>query len=43
VEFLEELETFLEENVEKSTEYQTKLVGESDVKAELVCWGVIGY
>ncbi len=42
VEFLEELETFLEENVEASTEYQAKLVGESEVQARLMCWGVIG-
>jgi len=42
VEFLEELEEFLEENVEASTEYQAKLVGESDVQARMMCWGVIG-
>uniref|UniRef100_UPI00373FD4E9 helicase-related protein n=1 Tax=Halopelagius longus TaxID=1236180 RepID=UPI00373FD4E9 len=41
-EFLEELEAFLEENIEASTEYQAKLVRESQVKAQLVCWGVIG-
>ncbi len=41
VEFLEELENFLSENVEESTEYQTKLVGESEVQSKLVCWGVI--
>ncbi len=41
-EFLEELEAFLEENVEGSTEYQDTLVGESDVQARLVCWGVVG-
>jgi hypothetical protein len=41
-EFLEELEIFLEENIESSTEYQTKLVGESAVNAKLVCWGVLG-
>jgi len=39
VEFLEELEAFLEENVEESTEYQAKLVGESEVQARLMCWG----
>ena len=42
VEFLEELESFLEENVEGSTEYQAKLVGESEVQARLMCWGVVG-
>jgi hypothetical protein len=42
VEFLEELEMFLEENVERSTEYQAKLVGASEVQAKLMCWGVIG-
>ena len=42
VEFLEELEGFLEENVEASTEYQAKLIGESDVQARMMCWGVIG-
>ncbi len=42
VEFLEVLETFLEENVEASTEYQTKLIGESEVKAKLMCWGIVG-
>ncbi|OYR72598.1 helicase-related protein [Halorubrum ezzemoulense] len=42
VEFLEELEAFLEENVEESTEYQSKLVGESGVQARLICWGVVG-
>jgi hypothetical protein len=42
VEFLEELETFLEENVEGSTEYQAKLVGGSEVQARLMCWGVVG-
>jgi len=41
VEFLQELDEFLEENVEASSEYQTKLVGESDVQARLMCWGVI--
>ena len=42
VEFLETLAGFLKENVEASTEYQAKLVGESDVKARMMCWGVIG-
>jgi superfamily II DNA or RNA helicase len=42
VEFLEELEMYLEENVEASTEYQAKLVGESDIRARMMCWGVIG-
>ena len=42
VEFLKELEEFIEENVEESTEYQAKLMGESEVKARLMCWGVIG-
>ncbi|KAB1193474.1 helicase SNF2 [Haloferax sp. MBLA0076] len=41
-EFLEELEVFLEENIESSTEYQDTLVGESAVNARLICWGVIG-
>jgi len=42
VEFLEDLEKFLEENVEGSTEYQANLVGESEVHARLMCWGVVG-
>ncbi len=42
IEFLEELEEFLDENVEASTEYQSKLVGESEVQAQLMCWGVVG-
>jgi len=42
VEFLEELGKFLEENVEGSTEYQAKLVGESEVRARLMCWGIVG-
>jgi hypothetical protein len=41
-EFLETVEAFLDENIEESTEYQTKLVGESELRAGLVCWGVIG-
>lgn len=41
VEFLEELEAFFEENVEGSTEYQAKLVGESEVQSRLICWGVV--
>ena len=41
-EFLNELESFIEENIESSTEYQAKLVGESAVNAKLVCWGVVG-
>lgn len=40
--FLEELDRFLEENVEESTEYQAKLVGESEVQARLMCWGMVG-
>jgi hypothetical protein len=41
VEFLEQLEAFLEENIEESTEYQDTLVGESQVQARLICWGVL--
>jgi superfamily II DNA or RNA helicase/HKD family nuclease len=41
-EFLAELDAFLEENIEASSEYQDTLVGESAVQARLVCWGVIG-
>jgi hypothetical protein len=41
-EFLTELNTFLEENIEASSEYQDTLVGESAVQARLVCWGVVG-
>ncbi len=41
IEFLEELAVFLEENVEASTEYQAKLIGESEVESQLICWGVI--
>ncbi|UPV72938.1 phospholipase D-like domain-containing protein [Halorussus limi] len=41
-EFLEELDGFIEENIEASTEFQDTLVGESEVQARLVCWGVIG-
>jgi ABC-type Fe3+-citrate transport system substrate-binding protein len=42
VEFLEQLEGFIDENIEESTEYQSKLVGESEVQARLICWGVVG-
>jgi hypothetical protein len=41
-EFLDTLEAFLEKNIEASTEYQAKLIGESAVNARLVCWGVVG-
>jgi hypothetical protein len=41
-EFLKELEQFLEKSVEESTEYQSKLIGASNVSARLVCWGVVG-
>ena len=41
-EFLDELEAFLDEYVEASAEYQETLVGESEVQARLICWGVIG-
>ena len=41
-EFLSELDSFVEENIEASTEYQDTLVGESEVNAKLVCWGVVG-
>jgi superfamily II DNA or RNA helicase len=41
-EFLEALEEFLKENIEASTEYQAKLIGESEVRAKLICWGVVG-
>ena len=41
-EFLDELDTFLDENIEASPEYQDTLVGESAVRARLVCWGVVG-
>ncbi|WP_135851108.1 helicase-related protein [Halorussus salinus] len=41
-EFLNELEAFIEDNIEASQEYQTTLVGESAVQARLICWGVIG-
>ncbi|TKX38084.1 helicase-related protein [Halorubrum sp. CGM4_25_10-8A] len=42
VEFLQVLEDFLEGNVEVSTEFQDTLVGESEVCARLICWGVVG-
>ena len=41
-EALDELEAFLDEYVTESTEYQETLVGESEVQARLVCWGVVG-
>jgi hypothetical protein len=41
-EFLVELDTFIEENIEDSTEYQATLVSESDVRARVLCWGVVG-
>jgi len=41
-EFLRELEAFLDENIEESTEYQSKLAGTGDVDARLLCWGVLG-
>ncbi|OYR38630.1 helicase-related protein [Halorubrum sp. Hd13] len=40
--FLSELDAFLDENVEQSAEYQDTLVGESEVRAKLICWGVVG-
>ena len=42
VEFMQQLEEFLNDNIEESTEYQSKLVGESEVQARLLCWGVVG-
>ena len=41
-EVLDELEAFLDEYVAESTEYQETLVGESEVQARLICWGVVG-
>ena len=41
-EFLDTLEGFLDEYVAESTEYQETLVGESEIEARLICWGVIG-
>jgi superfamily II DNA or RNA helicase len=41
-EFLAELDAFIEENIEDSTEYQATLVSESDVRARVICWGVVG-
>ncbi|KOX94257.1 helicase-related protein [Halorubrum tropicale] len=41
-EFLSELESFLDENIEVSPEYQDTLIGESAVRARLICWGVVG-
>jgi ABC-type Fe3+-citrate transport system substrate-binding protein len=41
-EFLETLSEFLDEHIEASTEYQETLVKESEVRARLMCWGVIG-
>jgi hypothetical protein len=41
-EFLETLTGFLDEHIEASTEYQETLVKESEVRARLMCWGVIG-
>lgn len=41
-EFLRELQEFLAENIDASTEYQDTLVKESEVEARLICWGVVG-
>ena len=41
-EFLSELAWFLDEHIEQSAEFQETLVKESEVRARLVCWGVIG-
>lgn len=41
-EFLRELASFLDEHIEESAEFQETLVKESEVRARLVCWGVIG-
>jgi hypothetical protein len=41
-EFLSELEAFIKEYIDGSTEYQDTLVGESAVHARIVCWGVVG-
>ncbi|WP_411967892.1 helicase-related protein [Haloferax sp. YSSS75] len=40
-EFLQELADFLDENIEGSTEYDTKLAKTGDVDARLLCWGVL--
>ncbi len=36
-----ELADFLDENIEQSTEYQSKLAGAGDVDARVLCWGVL--
>jgi hypothetical protein len=41
-EFLEELAKYLHEHIEASVEFQETLVKESEIRAELLCWGVIG-
>jgi superfamily II DNA or RNA helicase len=40
-EYIQTLESFIKENIEMSVSYQDTLVGESNVKAKLMCWGVI--
>ncbi|KAB1192416.1 helicase SNF2 [Haloferax sp. MBLA0076] len=40
-EFFETLVEFLDENIEGSTEYQSKLAGTGDVDARVLCWGVL--
>ncbi|NEU58728.1 helicase-related protein [Halorussus sp. MSC15.2] len=40
-ELLSELEIFLDDNIAGSTEYQETLVRESEIHAELMCWGVV--
>jgi len=38
---LSDLTEFLDENIEASTEYQSKLAGTGDVDARVLCWGVL--
>jgi hypothetical protein len=42
VEFLQEVQAFLDDNIEAAVEFQDTLVGESAVHARLICWGVVG-
>ncbi|WP_049972543.1 helicase-related protein [Haladaptatus cibarius] len=40
-EYIQTLEDFVSQAIESSATYQDTLVGESNVKAKLMCWGVI--
>jgi hypothetical protein len=42
IRFLTHLRSPLDDSVAESTEYQETLVGENEIEARLICWGVVG-